>query len=82
LLWIPEPQVHGVEEVRRFVNGKRGRRAIVVGSPGTEWSEPGIVVVDGSYRQMREALHRASTELVEHEETCHADANTDSSLLR
>ncbi|MCI0365625.1 MAG: PAS domain S-box protein [Phycisphaerales bacterium] len=81
-LWITEPVVHGVEEVRQFVQRKQGRRAIVVGSPDAQWNEPEIVVVDGSYRQMREALHRASKELSEHEETHHADANTDSSLLR
>jgi len=62
-LWITEPSVHALEEIRQFVRERPGRRVIVVGQSPEEWNEPGIIMVDGSHRAMRKALQAASTEM-------------------
>lgn len=63
VLWITEPAVQGVDSVKRFLREGSGRRVILVGGPSEEWNEPGVEVVDGSHRAMRQALQKAVVEL-------------------
>ena len=61
-LWITESTAMPHEHAEQFLRKRPERRIILVGAAPEKWvQQPGIIAVDGSYRELRQALHRAAS---------------------
>lgn len=61
-LWITESTAIPHEHAEQFLRKRPERRIILVGAVPEQWvQQPGIIAVDGSYRELRQALHRAAS---------------------